>query len=253
MKILIAVENDSERVQLSNTLQMDERTTSVANFNNEVDAYNYMCSNEVDTLIVDMVLEGVGSISLIEEAMKQRKLPKIIVLSPVSDDDIELKLFRYGVDYYVVKPYDMNTIKRRVFDLNKMAELINTDFKNSVDKLQFERQISDILIKAGIHPNLKGYRFLIRGVIYAYNDREMAESVTKMLYPTIAKEFKSNSERVERGIRHAIETAWNKSKNRDGFYNIGIPRTENEKRPTNSQFITTVIEYLKNRAVIGNF
>lgn len=94
----------------------------------------------------------------------------------------------------------------------------------------------------GVSPNLKGYGYLIDAINYILESKETTVSITKHIYPFIAKKYSSSTAKIERSIRHAIETAW-KTGNEDIFeHYLGFMPT---KKPTNSQFVTAVAEYIK--------
>ena len=113
-------------------------------------------------------------------------------------------------------------------------------------KVSIERMTSSILSSTGILPNLKGYKYLKEAIVTGYTRRETLDAVTKYLYPEIAGNNHTTADRVERAIRHAIESAWSKC-NGNGFYNkMGFGNAYNGKRPTNSEYIFAVVEYLNN-------
>ena len=96
--------------------------------------------------------------------------------------------------------------------------------------------------RIGVPAHIKGYQYLREAIILAVNDDEIMNSVTKLLYPTVAKTFKTTPSRVERAIRHAIEVAWNRGKieNINNLFGTKI-YTANEK-PTNGEFIALIAD-----------
>ena len=255
MDILIALKDESERRLLKTVLSDEDshRVTSnrVVTFEDGREVYNYLCNNKVDALIVDLVLKGIDGITLAEIAKEEGWQTKIVVLSGTSEDSIVQKAFTAGVDYFAARPYNINSIKRIVLGLNKKAAPLDSDVEEIIRNKQIERRISKLLMNLGIRTNLKGYKFLLKSILYGYNDFEMVDCVTKILYPQLAKEYQSTSEKVERSIRHAIKIAWDSSGDRQVYKRIGLIISDDSKRPTNSQFITTAIEYLKNTSVIN--
>ena len=108
-----------------------------------------------------------------------------------------------------------------------------------------ELQITKILHQIGVPAHIKGYSYLRYAIITAVNDSEAMEMVTKVLYPTVARCYDTTAQRVERAIRHAIEVAWNRGDADipDKFFGYTVQRSRG--RPTNSEFIAMIADYLK--------
>lgn len=104
--------------------------------------------------------------------------------------------------------------------------------------------ISNVIKELGVSANLKGYYYIRYAIELMLNDMTLANYITKRLYPTIAEKFGSTSIRVERNIRHAIESGWNKA-NYDFMSKLFRYSIDARKdKPTNSEFIITVADYL---------
>ncbi len=105
--------------------------------------------------------------------------------------------------------------------------------------------VTDIMHQIGIPAHIKGYHYLRKAILLSVDDPEMLESVTKILYPTVAEAFNTSPSRVERAIRHAIESAWNKGDtdvlNSFFSYNIRFYKS----KPTNSEFIAVITDDLR--------
>ena len=108
-----------------------------------------------------------------------------------------------------------------------------------------ERKITQVILALGIPANIKGYQYLREGILLAMDDMEMVNYITKMLYPSIAKKYKTTPSRVERSIRHAIDVAWN----RGGIGSIDkifeYPVYFQKEKPTNSEFIAFIADTLR--------
>lgn len=108
-----------------------------------------------------------------------------------------------------------------------------------------EREITQVILALGIPANIKGYQYLREGILLAMEDMEMVNYITKMLYPSIAKRYKTTPSRVERSIRHAIDVAWNRGcmENIDKIF--GYPVYFQKEKPTNSEFIAFIADTLR--------
>lgn len=105
--------------------------------------------------------------------------------------------------------------------------------------------ITDIIHQIGIPAHIKGYHYLRKAIVLSVNDQKMLENVTKLLYPTVAEDFSTTSVRVERAIRHAIETAWSRG-NIDVLTDMfGYTVNANKGKPTNSEFIALITDMLR--------
>ena len=93
--------------------------------------------------------------------------------------------------------------------------------------------------------HIKGYQYLRRAIIKAIIDRDIINSVTKELYPQVAKDFDTTSPRVERAIRHAIEVAWNRGDEETIQSIFGYTIQSNKGKPTNSEFIAMISDRLR--------
>lgn len=107
-----------------------------------------------------------------------------------------------------------------------------------------EGTISDLLIRLGVRPNLKGYLFLRTAIKLCIKDREELDGITKRLYPSVARKYGSTADKVEHAIRHAIEVSWIRG---DGLKQEEVfgfdARTG--RRPTNAEFIARVTDYIE--------
>ena len=105
-----------------------------------------------------------------------------------------------------------------------------------------EKRISDIFLTVGIPAHIKGYRFLREAIRLTIESPDLIGSITKQLYPTIAKNFDSTPSKVERAIRHAIEVGWARGR-LESINNIfGVKVYGHNDRPTNGEFIALIAD-----------
>ncbi len=116
---------------------------------------------------------------------------------------------------------------------------------------ELEKTISDFMLELGIPAHLRGYQFLRSAVGMCVEDMELVGSVTKLLYPDLAKMYQTTDTKIERAIRNAIEVSWERG-NSDLFEELfGYSNTLEYTRPTNSEYIAVVADYirLKNKLI----
>lgn len=111
--------------------------------------------------------------------------------------------------------------------------------------LSKEAEVTQVMLAVGIPANIKGYQYIREGILLSMEDMEMVNYITKMLYPSIAKRYKTTSSRVERSIRHAIEVAWERGKMENMEKIFGYPVDFQKEKPTNSEFIALVADMLR--------
>lgn len=107
-----------------------------------------------------------------------------------------------------------------------------------------DEKVADLLVRLGIRPNLKGYHYLRTALRICMKDRDELDGITKRLYPTIARKHGTTADKVEHAIRHAIQTAWMKGDGKTQKALFGYCFEEG-KRPTNSEFVMQILEYME--------
>lgn len=116
---------------------------------------------------------------------------------------------------------------------------------NAVTDCELEKYITDIMLDIGVPAHLKGYHYLRDAILLSGKDMEVVSSVTKLLYPTVAKHFKTTDQKVERAIRNAIEVSWNRG-NEDTFERMfGYSAASGRIRPTNSEYIARIADQVR--------
>ncbi len=110
-----------------------------------------------------------------------------------------------------------------------------------------EKDVTDMIHNIGVPAHIKGYQYLREAIIMAVQDPLMISSITKILYPTIAKKFQTTPSRVERAIRHAIEVAWSRGKMETLDMLFGYTINTGKGKPTNSEFIALISDKIRLR------
>ncbi len=165
-----------------------------------------------DVVLMDIFMpyqDAIGVISQVRE--RGGNLPVFMVISTYSNPVLEKQLFSSGVSYCFLKPIDPQLVAQRIFQLTGRSD----DNKDEAavqagSQPNLEMMVTNIIHQIGVPAHIKGYHYLRDGILLAVRDNNMINSVTKLLYPTIAKMNNTTSSRVERAIRHAIEVAWDR-------------------------------------------
>ena len=198
-----------------------------------------------DVIIMDAFMLHIDALGVIKQIrdMKDAKKPMIIVLSSVDNMRFESEILNGGADYYFLKPVEADVIAQRISQLSGW----NSSEKHEKNSNDLEVVVSEIMHQIGVPAHIKGYQYLREAIILSVNNTEMMGSVTKLLYPTVAKTFKTTSSRVERAIRHAIETAWDRGDVDVLNGMFGYTISVGKGKPTNSEFIALITDNLRLR------
>ncbi|MGN1481918.1 sporulation transcription factor Spo0A [Porcipelethomonas sp.] len=195
-----------------------------------------------DVVIVDAILPHMDAIELIKKVQALGgKKPEFIVTSSYDNPFIERQVMQNGAAYFMLKPFDVNALGDRILSL-----IHGTGTESKEDNGQdMEVIVTEVIHQLGVPAHIKGYHYLREAILASLEDKELLESVTKMLYPTVAKKFDTTSSRVERAIRHAIEIAWDRG-NLDTLNSFfGYTVNTCKGKPTNSEFIALITDKLR--------
>ncbi len=196
-----------------------------------------------DVLLIDSFMAHLDALGVLRElkSLKLEKQPMVMVLSSTDNERIENEILSGGADYYFLKPYNPKMLAERIIQFAG----IHSDpvSKNGVKDL--EVVVSRIMHQIGVPAHIRGYQYLRQAIILSVTDSEMISSVTKILYPTVAKTFKTTPSRVERAIRHAIEVAWDRGDVDVLSSYFGYTIQNDRGKPTNSEFIAMISDNLK--------
>lgn len=215
-----------------------------------------------DVVLFDVVLSKIDGIAFLKAAVENNlnKRTKYITSSTIANETIIKKIMQLGASYYLIKPIDFDILAERIHQVCESRQpdeptMIKPNFPDVVIPNMFddlESQVTSVILEVGIPAHVKGYHYVRAAIILAVKTPESINAVTKIIYPTIAKQYKTSSSRVERAIRHAIEVAWDRG-NVETLNNIfGYSVNSNRGKPTNSEFIAMIADRIriKNRSSI---
>ena len=182
-------------------------------------------------------LDGISVVSKVKE-FAMDKTPFFVMVSPFFSDAVAAEASSLGVSYLLVKPFPAEALIDR---LNLLAkECAPKDDRRNL----IVRSVTDIIHEVGVPAHIKGYHYVREAIMMAVEDMDILNAITKVLYPSVAKKFDTTPSRVERAIRHAIETAWNRGDvdTLNSFFGYTVSNTKG--KPTNSEFIAMIADKL---------
>lgn len=254
LNIVIADDNEMMAGLLSDIVQTDEEIQVVGTAKDGVEAYELIKSKEPDVVLLDIVMpkmDGLGVMEKINNDRTIRNQPAFIMISAIGQERITEDAFRLGASYYLMKPFDNDMVISRIKEANrrqnKAGEVkVGQSYETIVNKEQnLETDVTAIIHEIGVPAHIKGYQYLREAIIMSVNDMDMLNSITKILYPTIAKRFQTTPSRVERAIRHAIEVAWSRGKMDTIDALFGYTIHNGKGKPTNSEFIALIADKIR--------
>ena len=253
IKILIADENNEFRANLKNNLSQNN-IEIVDETSNGLDVLTKIKRSMPDIVLIDIWLPKMDTVQIIKKAKTlfptQNQAPDFIVFSFCSNQNLFLEAIDAGASYCMQKPCDFTILKERILRIAKsrvsgFKASIAQEYRYSVETGDLEAQVTSIIHKIGVPAHIKGYQYLRTAIMMTVEDNELINSVTKILYPTVAKKYQTTSSRVERAIRHAIEVAWDRGDidTLNAYFGYTI---QNERgKPTNSEFIAMIADNLR--------
>ena len=248
-KILIADENPAGRQALRDTLARNGYKY-VDEASNGEDALIKISRTHPDVVILDIWLSKLDGIGVIRNTRSidfgKDKSPSFIVVSMVSNQNIFMEATNAGAEMCILKPYDQGSLCNHVRDVlrNRLRSAFPS-FAENVEEPDIETQVTKIIHQIGVPAHIKGYQYLRTAILMTIKDSDAINSVTKVLYPSVAKKYQTTTSRVERAIRHAIEVAWDRGDVDTLNSYFGYTIQNNRGKPTNSEFIAMIADNLR--------
>lgn len=194
-----------------------------------------------DAIILDLIMPNKDGLYVLEEMKKRNIDKKVIVSTSYNAGEVIRQVSEYGANYYILKPFALEDLEKRIKSLYQEQQGKNLDLYNN----NLQISITKVLHELGIPSHIKGYQYIREGISIIYNNPETIGGITKELYPELASKFDTTVSRVERAIRHAIEVSWNRG-DWDLMEEIFGHSVDIDKaKPTNSEFIVTIADKLK--------
>ncbi|MBQ1261076.1 MAG: sporulation transcription factor Spo0A [Clostridia bacterium] len=243
-KILICGENhDENRALITSLAKYGFTDTDVAE-NGEI-ALSMLKRRRYGVVIVDLWMSKHDGIATIREA---KKLPesegtKFILTSPINKHTILMEASEAGADICLLKPFGIASLTSHISALTRTV-VVNTP-KEDDKILDMEAQVTKIIHQIGVPAHIKGYQYLRSAILMTISDNDIINSVTKVLYPAVAKKYQTTTSRVERAIRHAIEVAWDRGDIDTLNSYFGYTIQNSRGKPTNSEFIAMIADNLR--------
>ncbi|MCT2537506.1 sporulation transcription factor Spo0A [Aquibacillus koreensis] len=207
---------------------------------------------EPDVLVLDIIMPHIDGLAVLGKVKQQERAKNInvIMLTAYGQEEVTKKAVDLGASYFILKPFDLENLGDQVRQVHGVKSAVDSKmfkqkFNRDNNKKDLEANITHIIHEIGVPAHIKGYMYLREAITMVYKDIELLGSITKVLYPDIAKKYNTTASRVERAIRHAIEVAWSRG-NMDSISSLfGYTVSISKAKPTNSEFIAMVADRLR--------
>ena len=252
-KILIGDESSAVRATLHEGLAR-------AGYRNVEDAANgeeamlKITRNHPDVVIADVWLSKLDGIGLLRQCRNldwgNELPPEFIIISAVSSQNIFIQATEAGAAMCLLKPVNVPSLCDHIQSLRATRRPREQAVSAALVRMEeqvpdIETQVTKIIHQIGVPAHIKGYQYLRTAIMLTVQDSDIINSVTKVLYPSVAKKYSTTTSRVERAIRHAIEVAWDRGDVDTLNSYFGYTVQNSRGKPTNSEFIAMIADNLR--------
>lgn len=257
IRVVIADDNELMLDMISTILKNDEDIEVVAELTDGLNILSIIREKRPDIVLLDLVMPMLDGLGVMEQVRKNSdsldKIPAFIVITAAKQESITENAFSLGASYYILKPFDSEILLTRIKQTANDLRTKQMEGKNQVvyenklmtKKNNLEADVTNIIHEIGVPAHIKGYQYLRDAIMMSVNDSDVLNSITKILYPTIAKQHKTTPSRVERAIRHAIEVAWSRGKMDTINELFGYTVSNGKGKPTNSEFVALIADKIR--------
>lgn len=200
-------------------------------------------NDSYDMILLDLIMPGMDGIMLLEKLKEKNITNRIIVLTSYNSPEVIRKVSSLGIKFFMLKPFELSDLENKILEYsedkiysNKTVDIVYNNLEISITKLLHE---------LGVPSHIKGYNYIREGILLIFDDPSLGNAITKELYPSISKKFKTTPSRVERAIRHAIEISWNRANWELMEEIFGYSVDIDKAKATNSEFIVTLADKLR--------
>lgn len=198
-------------------------------------------------------MDGLTVIQKINTGADIKKKPDFVMVSAISQERIIEEAFSLGARYYIMKPFEKETIMSRIQSLKsgKWSDGLVGKTAGPYEKTAYcmeknlETDVTNMIHEIGVPAHIKGYRYLRDAIMMCVEDMNNLNYITKILYPTLVKKHQTTPSRVERAIRHAIEVSWNRGRTDMLDDLFGYTIDAGKGKPTNSELIALIADKIR--------
>ena len=255
-RVLIADSGEDFRYLMADTISAEEDMLVIGSAGDGVETLSLIEQKHPDILVMDLVLTKMDGLGVLQKLSQMTQKPQVIVVSGFFNDHVVQKAAELGAYYFMPKPCDVPALLERIRQISSSRKVSGlTAARAGIAMVpqteNLEAVVTEVIHEIGVPAHIKGYQYLREAIILTINDMDIINSVTKVLYPTVAKRFGTTPSRVERAIRHAIEVAWDRGDLETLQKFFGYTVSNVKGKPTNSEFIAMIADCLSLRRKVA--
>ncbi|MCI9678159.1 MAG: sporulation transcription factor Spo0A [Oscillospiraceae bacterium] len=240
IKVLLTDTNEDARQLLQDTLERDGRFTAAGSTGDGARVLDLVEEVKPDILLLDLLLPGLDGLSILRGLREQAgDGPVVIAVSHFVSQEMVAEAGTLGASLFVSKPYNEGAM------MENMLRLLEKRGMKSLHASGLEELVTSIIHEVGVPAHIKGYQYVREAIMITVEDMDVINSVTKILYPEVAKRYHTTPSRVERAIRHAIEVAWDRGDLETLQKFFGYTVSNAKGKPTNSEFIAMISDRIR--------
>ena len=250
ISVLLADPGEQYRAAYSNAIGQETDMELVAQTDNGLRAEELITKFQPDVVVLDLVLPNLDGLSLLTHLRAKNASSRVIVTSAICNDQVLMECAELGTTYFMQKPFDPPLLVQRIRQTARPRQRTGgagTQLAAAEPEPSLESVVTDVIHEIGVPAHIKGYQYLREAILLTIDDMDIINSVTKVLYPEVARKFNTTPSRVERAIRHAIEVAWDRGDIETLQKFFGYTVSNIKGKPTNSEFIAMIADCLSLR------
>ena len=237
IKIMLTDADEDARSMLRDALEQTERFIVVASTGDGGEVTRLITEAKPDILVLDYLLPGLDGLAILRQ-MKKENRPQVLMTSSFINQSIVAEAGTLGASMFLCKPYSETALIDHLLHLSDAA--------GEIDRASgLEELVTSIIHEVGVPAHIKGYQYVREAIMITVEDMDVINSVTKVLYPEVAKKYHTTPSRVERAIRHAIEVAWDRGDLETLQKFFGYTVSNAKGKPTNSEFIAMISDRIR--------
>ena len=237
IKIMLADADGEARSMLQDALEKTGRFAVIASTGDGNEALRLAGEAKPDILVLDLILPGLDGLSVLSR-LEGEQLPLVLVTSSFVTQEVAAQAGDVGASMFISKPYGEDAMVESLLRLAEKAD-------PRVHAPGLEELVTSIIHEVGVPAHIKGYQYVREAIMITVENMDVINSVTKILYPEVAKRYHTTPSRVERAIRHAIEVAWDRGDLETLQKFFGYTVSNAKGKPTNSEFIAMISDRIR--------
>ena len=240
IKVVLADANENFRTMLQQTIENTGEFDVVGSAGDGAEAWKMIERERPQLVITDVILPELDGFALLDRMAKLPARPKTILVSAFYREQMVMQAMEQGAAYFMAKPCEAGSL------LERMRQAVRNGETEEESPVALERLVTSIIHEVGVPAHIKGYQYVREAIILAVQDMDVINAVTKVLYPEVARRYNTTPSRVERAVRHAIETAWDRGDLETLQRYFGYTVSNTKGKPTNLEFIAMIADRIKN-------